>query len=311
MSGAAYLRAFGSYLPEQFVDNAALAVRTGRTAETIEKTTGISERRYAAPVQSVADLGLAAAQDCLARAHVDASAVGLILFASGSSERCFPGPAATLAARLGFTATPAIDLPIASAGSLIGMALAADLVARYGNVLVVAAEIMSRRITDSDPDTAILFGDGAGACLLSRDSGFARIADLALYTDGNFAESLTLAHGGTLAMRGLEVIMQAARKVPRAIADLLAKNNVAAEDVQVFLMHQANRNLLAKIAKELKVPEERFFSNIVSFGNTSSASLLIAAKQWSESATVTGPIVFAAFGAGLQWGALLAVPVAS
>jgi 3-oxoacyl-[acyl-carrier-protein] synthase-3 len=76
-------------------------------------------------------------------------------------------------------------------------------------------------------------------------------------------------------------------------------------------MHQANRNLLAKIAKELKVPEERFFSNIVSFGNTSSASLLIAAKQWSESATVTGPIVFAAFGAGLQWGALLAVPVAS
>jgi 3-oxoacyl-[acyl-carrier-protein] synthase-3 len=189
------------------------------------------------------------------------------------------------------------------------MALAADLAARHGNVLVVAAEIMSRRITDSDPDTAILFGDGAGACLLSRDSGFARIADLALYTDGNFAESLTLPHGGTLSMRGLEVIMQAARKVPRAIADLLAKNNVAADDVQVFLMHQANRNLLAKIAKELKVPEERFFSNIVSFGNTSSASLLIAAKQWSESATVTGPIVFAAFGAGLQWGALLAVPV--
>jgi 3-oxoacyl-[acyl-carrier-protein] synthase-3 len=170
---------------------------------------------------------------------------------------------------------------------------------------------MSRRITDADPDTAILFGDGAGACLISRESGFARIADLALYTDGNFAESLTLPHGGTLAMRGLEVIMQAARKVPRAIADLLVKNNVAADDVQVFLMHQANRNLLAKIAKELKVPEDRFFSNIASFGNTSSASLLIAAKQWSDSAAVTGPIVFAAFGAGLQWGALLAVPVAS
>jgi 3-oxoacyl-[acyl-carrier-protein] synthase-3 len=263
------------------------------------------------PDQSVADLGLAAAQDCLTRAGVEASAVGLILFASGSSERCFPGPAATLAAQLGLAATPAIDLPIASAGSLIGMALAADLVARYGNVLVVAAEIMSRRITDTDPDTAILFGDGAGACLISRDSCFARIADLALYTDGNFAESLTLAHGGTLAMRGLEVIMQASRKVPRAIADLLAKNNVAADDVQVFLMHQANRNLLAKIAKELKVPEDRFFTNIASFGNTSSASLLIAAAQWSDAASVTGPVVFAAFGAGLQWGALLAVPVAS
>ena len=311
MSSAAYLRAFGSYVPEHLVDNAALAARTGRTAEAIEKTTGILARRYAPPDQSIADLGLAAAQDCLTRAGVDASEVGLILFASGSSERCFPGPAATLAAKLGLAATPAIDLPIASAGSLIGMALAADLVARYGNVLVVAAEIMSRRITDADPDTAILFGDGAGACLISRDSGFARIADLALYTDGNFAESLTLAHGGTLAMRGLEVIMQASRKVPRAIADLLAKNNVAADDVQVFLMHQANRNLLAKIAKELKVPEDRFFTNIASFGNTSSASLLIAAAQWSDAASVTGPIVFAAFGAGLQWGALLAVPVAS
>jgi len=311
MSSAAYLRAFGSYVPEHLVDNAALAARTGRTPEVIEKSTGIVARRYAAPDQSVADLGLAAAQDCLTRAGLDASAVGLILFASGSSERCFPGPAATLAAKLGLAATPAIDLPIASAGSLIGMALAADLVARYGNVLVVAAEIMSRRITDTDPDTAILFGDGAGACLISRDSGFARIADLALYTDGNFAESLTLAHGGTLSMRGLEVIMQAARKVPRAIADLLAKNNVAADDVQVFLMHQANRNLLAKIAKELKVPEDRFFTNIASFGNTSSASLLIAAAQWSDAASVTGPVVFAAFGAGLQWGALLAVPVAS
>jgi 3-oxoacyl-[acyl-carrier-protein] synthase-3 len=315
MSSAAYLRAFGSYVPEHLVDNAALAARTGRTPEVIEKSTGIVGRRYAAPDQSVADLGLAAAQDCLTRAGVEASAVGLILFASGSSERCFPGPAATLAAQLGLAATPAIDLPIASAGSLIGMALAADLVARYGNVLVVAAEIMSRRITDADPDTAILFGDGAGACLLSRDSGptpaIARIADLALYTDGNFADSLTLAHGGTLAMRGLEVIMQASRKVPRAIADLLAKNNIAADDVQVFLMHQANRNLLAKIAKELKVPEDRFFSNIASFGNTSSASLLIAAKQWSDAASVTGPVVFAAFGAGLQWGALLAVPVES
>jgi 3-oxoacyl-[acyl-carrier-protein] synthase-3 len=309
MSGTAYLRAFGSYLPEQRIDNAALAARTGRAADVIEKSTGMVERRYAAADQSVADLGFAATKDCLASANIDASEVGLLLFASGSAERSFPGPAATLAAKLGWTSTPAMDLPYASAGSLIGMALAADLVARYGNVLVVAAEIMSRRISDTDADTAILFGDGAGACLLSRDTGIARVVDLALYTDGNFAELLVLPHGGTLAMNGLAVIMQAARKVPRAIADLLAKNNIAAEDVQTFLMHQANRNLLAKIAKELKVPEDRFFTNIANYGNTSSASLLIAAAEWSKSTAVTGPIVFAAFGAGLQWGALLAVPV--
>jgi len=311
MSGTAYLRAFGCYLPEQRVDNAALTARTGRAAEVIEKSTGMLERRYAAADQSVVDLGFAAAQDCLTSANINPSEVGLLLFASGSAERSFPGPAATLAAKLGWTSTPAMDLPYASAGSLIGMALAADLVDRYGNVLVVAAEIMSRRITDTDADTAILFGDGAGACLLSRDSdsGFARVVDLALYTDGNFAELLTLPHSGTLAMNGLAVIMQAARKVPRAIADLLAKNNIAADDVQTFLMHQANRNLLAKIAKELKVPEDRFFTNIANYGNTSSASLLIAATEWSKSTAVTGPIVFAAFGAGLQWGALLALPV--
>lgn len=309
MSSAAYLQSFGSYVPARRVDNQALAERTGRAADVIEKTTGILERHYAADEETVADLGFAAAQDCLTRAGVAASGLGLLLVSSGSAERCFPGPAATIAAKLGLTSAPAIDLPIASAGALIGMALAADLVSRYGNILVVAAEIMSRRIDDADADTAILFGDGAGACLLSRDSGFARIADVALYTDGNFSESLVLPHGGTLAMRGLEVIMQAARKVPRAIVDLLAKNGVAADDVQVFLMHQANRNLLAKIAKELKVSEDRFFTNIASHGNTSSASLLIAAKQWSDSAAVTGPIVFAAFGAGLQWGALLALPV--
>jgi len=309
MSGTVYLRAFGSYVPEQRVDNAALAARTGRSAETIEKTTGILERHYAATDQSVADLGFLAAQDCLAAIALDPSQVGLLLVASGSGERCFPGPAATIAAKFGWTTTPALDLPFASAGALIGMALAADLVARYGYVLVIASEIMSRRITDADPDTAILFGDGAGACLLSRDSGFARIADVAIYTDGSFSESLVLPYGGTLAMRGLEVIMQAARKVPRAIADLLAKNNIAAEDVQAFIMHQANRNLLVKIAKELKVSDDRFFSNIASFGNTSSASLLIAATQWSRSNSMTGPIVFAAFGAGLQWGALLALPV--
>jgi 3-oxoacyl-[acyl-carrier-protein] synthase-3 len=309
MSSAAYLRAFGSYVPVRRVDNAMLAARTGRAADAIEKTTGILERHYAADDQTVADLGLAAAHDCLTRAGIEASDLGLLLVSSGSAERCFPGPAASIAAKLGLASTPAIDLPIASAGSLIAMALATDLVVRYGNVLVVAAEIMSRRIDDADADTAILFGDGAGACLLSRDSGFARIADVALYTDGNFSESLVLPHGGTLAMRGLEVIMQAARKVPRAIGDLLTKNNIAADDVQVFLMHQANRNLLAKIAKELKVPEDRFFANIASHGNTSSASLLIAAKQWSDSAQVTGPMVFAAFGAGLQWGAILALPV--
>jgi 3-oxoacyl-[acyl-carrier-protein] synthase-3 len=305
-----YLRAFGHYLPPLSVSNAALETRTGRDASTIEKTSGILERRYAAAEVSVADLGLAAANACLENAKLTANDIGLILFSSGSAERAFPGPASVLAAKLGLTATPAIDIPIASAGSLVGLAFAADLASRYGNILVVASEIMSRRISDADPDTAILFGDGAGACIVSPEKGFARIADTALFTDGNYADALQLQHEGSIQMKGLDVIVQASRKIPRSIEDLLTKNNLKPADVSIFLMHQANVNLIRKVATALQVPAERFFSNISHYGNTSSASLLIAASEWhtANPAPPTAPIVLAAFGAGFNWGAILALP---
>jgi 3-oxoacyl-[acyl-carrier-protein] synthase-3 len=307
-----YLQAFGHHLPTRTVTNADLEARTGRAAASIEKTSGILERRYASENETVADLGLAAAQACLKNANLTANDIGLILFSSGSAERAFPGPASVLAQKLGFTATPAIDIPVASAGSLIGLAFANDLAPRYGNILVVASEIMSRRISDADPDTAILFGDGAGACIVSPEKGFARIADTALFTDGNYADALQLQHGGSIQMKGLDVIVQASRKIPRSIEDLLTKNNLKSADVGIFLMHQANVNLIRKVATALQVPdsEDRFFRNIQRYGNTSSASLLIAASEWhaANPAPPTAPIVLAAFGAGFNWGAILALP---
>jgi 3-oxoacyl-[acyl-carrier-protein] synthase-3 len=305
-----YLLAFGHHLPEKVVTNADLQTRTGRDAASIEKTSGILERRYAAENQTVADLALAAATACLANADLTPQDIGLILVSSGSPERTFPGPASQLAAKLGLTTTPAIDIPVASAGSLIALALANDLAPRYGNVLVVASEIMSRRISDADPDTAILFGDGAGAAIVSPEKGFLRIADTALFTDGNYAEALKLDHSGAIQMRGLDVIVQASRKIPRAIEDLLTKNNLKPADVPLFLMHQANMNLIRKVATALQIPAERFFSNIARYGNTSSASLLIAASEWraANPAPPTTPIVFATFGAGFNWGAILTLP---
>ena len=145
-----YLRAFGHHLPPQIVTNADLETRTGRAASSIEKTSGILERRYAAESETVAGLGLASANACLKNACLTPQDIGLILFSSGSAERAFPGPASVLAQKLGLTATPAIDIPVASAGSLIALAFAADLTPRYGNILVVASEIMSRRISDAD-----------------------------------------------------------------------------------------------------------------------------------------------------------------
>jgi 3-oxoacyl-[acyl-carrier-protein] synthase-3 len=305
----AYLRAFGAYLPSRVVDNAELAAETGTDAEWILRSTGIEQRRFAAADESVASLGVLAARNGLENAGVTARDVGLILAASSSAERRFPGPASAIGAGLGINGVPAIDLPIASAGSLFGMALAAQLAPAYRNVLVVGAEVMSRVVQrhPATRDTAILFGDGAGACLVSSESGFAEIRDALLASDGDFAEVLRLDLDAPLFMDGRSVILQASRKVPRTISELLERNRIPAGDVDVFLMHQANLNLITRVAQALGVSESRFFRNIQRYGNTSSASLLIAASDWrGKNPEAKGAAVFAAFGAGLHWGALLA-----
>jgi 3-oxoacyl-[acyl-carrier-protein] synthase-3 len=307
----AFLRAFGSWLPPHRVTNEEIAPLVGATPEWILELTGIEERRYAADEDTIAGIGLLAARDCLEKAGATPADLGMILVASGSSERFCPGPASQIAAALGLVSTPAFDIPVASAGSLIGLALAARLAPTAGRVLVVGAEIMSRRIslTPEGKNTAILFGDGAGAALVDAETGFARIADACLYTDGAAAEILFM-RDGQFHMDGQAVILQAARKIPRAINEVLARNRIAAGEVEAFLLHQANLNLIARVAAAVKAPRERFFTNIARYGNTSSASLLIAADEWhsAQTAPLSGPLVFSAFGAGLNWGALLALP---
>ena len=307
----AWLRAFGSWLPPRRVSNGEIAPLVDATPEWILELSGIEERRYASDEDTVAGIGLLAAQDCLEKAGATAADLGMILVASGSSDRFCPGPASQIAASLGLASTPALDIPVASAGSLIGLALAAHLAPAAGRVLVVGTEIMSRRIslTPQDKNTAILFGDGAGAALVDAEAGFARIADSYLLTDGAWAEILFL-RGGQIHMDGSAVILQAARKIPRAINELLSRNRIAAAEVEAFLLHQANLNLIARVASAVKAPRERFFTNIARCGNTSSASLLIAADEWhrAQTAPLSGPLIFSAFGAGLNWGALLALP---
>jgi 3-oxoacyl-[acyl-carrier-protein] synthase-3 len=307
----AYLRAFGSWLPPRRVSNREIAPLVDTTPEWILEVSGIEERRYASDQDTVASIGLLAAQDCLERAGVTAAELGMILVASGSSDRFCPGPASQIAAALGVASTPALDIPVASAGSLIGLALAAQLAPTGGRVLVVGAEIMSRRIrlNPEGKNTAILFGDGAGAALMDAETGFARIADSCLFTDGASAEILFM-RDGRFHMDGPTVIMQASRKMPRAINELLTRNSIAAADVEAFLLHQANLNLITRVAASVKAPMERFFTNIARYGNTSSASMLIAADEWHRGQTtaLSGPLVFSAFGAGLNWGALLALP---
>jgi 3-oxoacyl-[acyl-carrier-protein] synthase-3 len=309
----AYLRALGCYLPSRVMENAELAPLVGVDAAWLLRATGIEQRRFAAPEETVVSLGVRAAGDCLRTGGVAAADIGLVIVASGTGEQRFPGPASAIGAALGMQGTPAIDLPMASAGSLFALALAARLCRDYGNVLVVGAEIMSRvvKLDPASRDTAILFGDGAGACLVSAETGFAEVVDSLLCTDGDFRDALSLDLDAPLHMDGRTIIMQAARKLPRVIAKLLERNQRQPGEVGTFVMHQANLNLITRVAQSLAVPEAKFFRNLNRYGNTSSASLLIAATEWwrETGGPLQAPAVFAAFGAGLNWGALLAAPV--
>jgi 3-oxoacyl-[acyl-carrier-protein] synthase III len=300
----AAIKAFGAYLPSRIVTNRELAARLDCEAQWILDVSGIEERRYASPEETVTTMGVAAA-----RAATSTEDIGMILVSSGSAERRFPGPAASVAHALGLDGVPAIDLPIASAGSLFGMAVAAPLSAIYGNVLVIASEKMSA-IAMREPmerGVAPLFGDGAGACLIGPEEGPARILDSILHSDGAFAEDLHLDFGAPLAMNGRSVILQASRKLPSAIGELLERNRRTPRSVKVFLMHQANQNLMDRVARALDVEAARFYSNIRRYGNTSSASMLIAAAEWwRDPGPAAGDLIcFAAFGAGFHWGALL------
>ncbi len=307
----AFLRATGSYVPERVVTNADLATLVGETAEWIEQVSGISERRYAAPDQTVADLAVLAAERCLQSAGIAATELGMLLVSSGSPERYCPGPASAIAARLGMGTTPALDIPVGSAGSLIGLALAMRLAPTTGQMLVVGTEIMSRRIdaTAEGRNTAILFGDGAGAALVSPNAGFLRLVDAELFTDGSGSEMLRV-EDGRLHMDGGSVILRASRKLPACILEVLQRNALTPADVPHYLLHQANLNLLTKVAATLKVPAERVFTNIQKYGNTSSASLLLALDEWRSGVgqRIEGPVLFSAFGTGLNWGAMLAFP---
>ncbi len=305
----AVLKGFGAYLPSQVVTNQELGARLNRTPDWILDVSGIEERRYSAADESVADMAVAAARQCLDRAGMTAADIGMLLVASGSAERRFPGPAAAVANRLGAAGIPALDLPMASAGGLFGMALAAELAGTHGNILVVAAEKMSTVVTREpmEQGIAILFGDGAGACVIAPGNGPARIVDSVLHSDGAFAEDLRLEFEAPLVMNGRSVIMQASRKIPAVITELLERNKRPASAVKIFLMHQANQNLIDRVARALEVDSQKFFSNIRRYGNTSSASMLIAAAEWWQD---PGPqpgdlICFAVFGAGFHWGALL------
>lgn len=299
---------FGAYLPERVVTHEALAAELGVEPAWILDACGIRERRYAAPDESVADLAERAARRCLARAAIEPGRLGGILVGTGTPPRRFPGVSADLQRRLGAAGIPAFDIHLASSGGFVALCMAAELCGRNGPLLVVGAERMSGVVANNMvKETAILFGDGAGAAVVAPGPGPLEVLDWTWAGDGTFADDLALSWDGALTMNGRAVIMQAGRKLPGVVKALLEKNGRRVAEIDLFLFHQANANLLKQLGKALGIEDARLFMNLERYGNTSAASVLIAAAEAGEHGRLpTGSTaVMAAFGAGFTYGAML------
>ncbi len=300
---------FGRYLPEGLITNEMLEAEFGTERGWVLGACGIRERRVASEGQGVGVLAHRAAEDCLRKCGLAPSDLGAIVVGTGTPPRQFPGVSADLQRALGAPGIPAFDIHLASAGGLFALGTAVDLCARYGPVLVVGAERMTE-VMAREPrakETAILFGDGAGACVVAPGEGPLEVVDVRLHSDATFGDAIKLEFGGTFEMEGRTVILQANRKLQAAISDIASRNGVALGDVGLFLFHQANLNLLRQVGRALQLPEEKVFVNLDRYGNTSAASLLIAASEaWDLDLIAPGStVVMAAFGAGLSWGAAL------
>lgn len=304
-----FIRSFGSYLPSRIVKNEEIGWFIGRTPEWIVGVSGIEQRRFAAEYEDVSTLASFAGERCLQSARASGKDIGLVIVTSGTASRSFPGPAATVAEKLGLSRAAAIDLPMASAGSVFALAMARDLAPRYGLVLVIGTEKMST-VALRQPinrSSAALFGDGAGACLVSAKDGFLEMVDSVLHTDGSGSEDLRLGFSAPLEMRGRNVIRNAGKKLPSAIREVLNHSDLHPKEVDAYFVHQANLHVVEGVARALGAEKDSFPVNIREYGNTSSASMLIVADEYFCNRAVKSGryFVFGAFGAGYHWGAVL------
>ncbi len=308
-TGQTRISGFGHCLPEGVVDNAALAAEFGVEAAWILSVSGIRTRRCVAPGETVCDLAHRAALAALADAGITPSDLGAIVVGTGTPHRQFPGVSAEVQKRLAAPGIPAFDIHLASVGGLFALATASALCAQYGPVLVIGAEVMSAVLARHPrvKETGILFGDGAGACIVMPGAGAVTLDEIRIASDATFSDALFMDFGESMVMDGRTVILQANRKLQSAVSDLLGRNGLAPDDIDLFLFHQANLNLLRQVGGALKIDPEKVFVNLDRYGNTSSASLLIAMSE-ARAAGLLEPgmrAVLAAFGAGMGWGAAL------
>ncbi|SFL34277.1 beta-ketoacyl-ACP synthase 3 [Streptomyces pini] len=297
----------GAALPEKTVPNSYFTSRLDTSDEWIRKRTGIAERRFLAEDGHLADLAVAASRQALRTAGRAAADVHHIVVATTTPDRVTPGLAVEVATRLGMPRAAAFDLHAACAGFVYALDHASALIesGRAKAVLVCGAEALTRITDRTDRSTAVLLGDGAGAVLLA-DVARAPAPCFSLGSDGERIPLLYAdRHDRVLRMDGPEIFVHAVEKMSAATRRVLGRQELAPEEIDLFVAHQANARIVRAVAKELGVPAERVFLNVDRVANTSSASIPIAlAQAWEEGLlSGSGLLGVAAFGAGITWGA--------
>ena len=320
----------GSYVPSRVVTNRDLEAVMDTTDAWIRERSGIRERRFAADGQGSTEMGVEAARAALADAGWEPGDVQFILFATLSPDMFFPGDGVLLQKALGMGTIGAMDVRNQCTGFIYALS-AADAYIRTGmfdRVLVVGAEVHSSGLvlTTEGRDTAVLFGDGGGAVCVEAappDSP-SRIVRHALHADGNFAGELCVPRPSAAArpwitpgmiergetaprMNGREVFRNAVVRFPEVILEVLAAEGLAPGDLALVVPHQANLRITEAVRKRLGLPEEKVFSNIEKYGNTTAASIPIALREARDEGRIRRGdwVCLAAFGSGFTWGATL------
>ena len=319
----------GRYLPERRVTNFDLAKMFETSDEWIQKRTGIVERRFAEKGVYCSDLGLEASREALKNAGMKAEDIDFIIFATLTPDHHFPGNGCYLQRKMGLSEIGCLDIRNQCSGFIYSLAVADAFVriGMYKRILVVGAEIHSSGMdfTKEGRDVAVLFGDGAGAVIVGPSEDPSRgILSTHLHADGNYADILRaevfdisekpyLTHktidDGRIwpKMQGKEVFRIAVTKIPEVVGEALRASNLKIEDIDLFLPHQANLRINQAAAAKLGVPEEKFFSNIQRYGNTTAGSIPIALSEIVEQGILREGdlLMMVAFGAGLTWGAIV------
>ncbi|MER7166284.1 beta-ketoacyl-ACP synthase III [Micromonospora sp. NPDC000207] len=315
MTGAA-ITGLGAYRPSRLITNEDIAAETGVTPEWIEERTGIRSRHRSGPDETVTMMAAEAGAKALAMADVDPAEVDLVILASATKKDRIPGGAPEVASRIGIPATGAFDLNAACAGFAYSIGIAANEIRMGGarNVLVVGAEELSRFIDPEDPATYVIFGDGAGAAVVSP-SEQEGIGPTVWGSDGTRAGILGTrwdADGREFAsMDGPLVYRWSTKNVPRVARKVCALSDVELSDIDWFVPHQANLRIVDQLAELLGIPDEKVARDIVDTGNTSAASVPLALSRLYESGR-TSPgdrVLLLGFGAGLAYaGQLIRMP---